>query len=209
MRSQVRAEKPNPIIFEDAVQRLNAVAMRRGTAAASSLPAALPMLGHTPAQPSSSAFFTGASTRGNSSNSTSSSCSPTSSYGKAGYDFGPLLPEHIVHVGDDRRNDVWGARDAGISAWLWGYDVRSWAEVADRVLLGSQVGNWGGGGRRGDGTLAQEDGNPCCTILGHEGYKVWGMNFRHVMAFCTGCVHSCSHVRTGAEKEWACWLTGC
>ncbi|EFJ39299.1 hypothetical protein VOLCADRAFT_84971 [Volvox carteri f. nagariensis] len=45
----------------------------------------------------------------------------------------------VVHVGDDRRNDCWGARDAGITAWLWGYDVRSWAEVADRVLLGSQV----------------------------------------------------------------------
>lgn len=144
--AEVRAEKPNPIIFEDAVQRLNAVAMRRGTAAASALHAALPMLSHNPAQPATSPFFSTSSTRvsSSSSNSTSSSCgpahgSPTSSYGKEGYDFGPLLPEQILHVGDDRRNDVWGARDAGISAWLWGYDVRSWAEVADRVLLGSQA----------------------------------------------------------------------
>lgn len=176
---QVRAEKPNPIIFEDAVQRLNAVAMRRGTAAASALHAALPMLSHNPAQPATSPFFSTSSTRvsSSSSNSTSSSCgpahgSPTSSYGKEGYDFGPLLPEQILHVGDDRRNDVWGARDAGISAWLWGYDVRSWAEVADRVLLGSQVGAWGSGGRRGGGALDQGDGNLCVTILnkvlGHE-----------------------------------------
>eukprot|EP00775_Hariotina_reticulata_P008237 gene8237-8427_t len=42
----------------------------------------------------------------------------------------------VVHVGDDRRNDVWGARDAGIAAWLWGVDVHSFDEVARRVLLG-------------------------------------------------------------------------
>ena len=32
------------------------------------------------------------------------------------------------------RNDVFGARDAGCYAWLWGVDVRSFAEVARRVL---------------------------------------------------------------------------
>ncbi|CAA6663534.1 unnamed protein product [Spirodela intermedia] len=31
-----------------------------------------------------------------------------------------VKPEDVVHVGDDRRNDVWGARDAGCDAWLWG-----------------------------------------------------------------------------------------
>eukprot|EP00877_Chromochloris_zofingiensis_P012316 jgi/Chrzof1/7338/Cz02g20060.t1 len=40
----------------------------------------------------------------------------------------------VIHVGDDRRNDVWGARDAGIAAWLWGQDVRSLDQVANRVL---------------------------------------------------------------------------
>lgn len=45
-------------------------------------------------------------------------------------------PEELVHVGDDRRNDIWGARDAGITAWLWGVDVASFDEVADKVLSG-------------------------------------------------------------------------
>lgn len=38
-------------------------------------------------------------------------------------------PEDAVHVGDDRRNDIWGARDAGCDAWLWGSDVHSFKEV--------------------------------------------------------------------------------
>eukprot|EP00882_Tetradesmus_deserticola_P006793 GHRQ01007152.1.p1 GENE.GHRQ01007152.1~~GHRQ01007152.1.p1 ORF type:complete len:293 (+),score=101.96 GHRQ01007152.1:173-1051(+) len=47
-----------------------------------------------------------------------------------------LRPGEVVHVGDDRRNDVWGARDAGVAAWLWGVDVHSFDQVARRVLLG-------------------------------------------------------------------------
>lgn len=42
-------------------------------------------------------------------------------------------PEDAVHVGDDRRNDIWGARDAGCDAWLWGSDVHSFKEVAKRI----------------------------------------------------------------------------
>ncbi|KAM0947820.1 putative N-acylneuraminate-9-phosphatase [Dioscorea sansibarensis] len=42
-------------------------------------------------------------------------------------------PEDTVHVGDDRRNDIWGARDAGCDAWLWGCDVHSFKEVAHRI----------------------------------------------------------------------------
>ncbi|KAK9922359.1 hypothetical protein M0R45_030826 [Rubus argutus] len=44
-----------------------------------------------------------------------------------------VKPEDAVHVGDDRRNDIWGARDAGCDAWLWGSDVHSFKEVAQRV----------------------------------------------------------------------------
>ncbi|CAA7400024.1 unnamed protein product [Spirodela intermedia] len=44
-----------------------------------------------------------------------------------------VKPEDVVHVGDDRRNDVWGARDAGCDAWLWGSDVHSFEEVARRI----------------------------------------------------------------------------
>lgn len=44
-----------------------------------------------------------------------------------------VTPEDAVHVGDDRRNDIWGARDAGCDAWLWGSDVHSFKEVAKRI----------------------------------------------------------------------------
>lgn len=37
-----------------------------------------------------------------------------------------------------RRNDVFGARDAGCFAWLYGLDVLSLDEVAERVLWGSE-----------------------------------------------------------------------
>lgn len=44
-------------------------------------------------------------------------------------EFLGVKPEDAVHVGDDRRNDVWGARDAGCDAWLWNSDVHSFKEV--------------------------------------------------------------------------------
>ncbi|XP_066381721.1 uncharacterized protein [Miscanthus floridulus] len=44
-----------------------------------------------------------------------------------------VKPEEAVHIGDDRRNDIWGARDAGCDAWLWGSDVYSFKEVAERI----------------------------------------------------------------------------
>lgn len=47
-----------------------------------------------------------------------------------------VAPEQLLHVGDDRRNDIWGARDAGITAWLWGVDVQSFEEVAEKVIAG-------------------------------------------------------------------------
>jgi FMN phosphatase YigB (HAD superfamily) len=51
-----------------------------------------------------------------------------------------VAPAECVHVGDDRRNDVWGGRDAGVTAWLWGYDVHTFEEVARRVLRMQQSG---------------------------------------------------------------------
>ncbi|GMH43370.1 hypothetical protein BSKO_11292 [Bryopsis sp. KO-2023] len=45
-----------------------------------------------------------------------------------------MEPWQVVHVGDDRRNDLWGARDAGIDVWLWGVDVKSYKDIADRIL---------------------------------------------------------------------------
>jgi FMN phosphatase YigB (HAD superfamily) len=46
-----------------------------------------------------------------------------------------VKPEDAVHVGDDRRNDIWGARDAGCDAWLWGSDVHSFKEVCWHLYL--------------------------------------------------------------------------
>jgi FMN phosphatase YigB (HAD superfamily) len=45
-----------------------------------------------------------------------------------------VKPEEAVHIGDDRRNDLWGARDAGCDAWLWGSDVYSFKEVSNYML---------------------------------------------------------------------------
>lgn len=39
----------------------------------------------------------------------------------------------VVHVGDDRRNDIWGARDAGCDASMWGEDVTSFQQVAEKI----------------------------------------------------------------------------
>ncbi|GFR52948.1 hypothetical protein Agub_g15610 [Astrephomene gubernaculifera] len=111
--AEVHAEKPNPVIFDTAVRTLSAAAVTRGTAAMSGCGSPL-----APAAAQAAAAQRG---------------------GAIATDFAPLFPEQVVHIGDDRRNDCWGARDAGLTAWHWGYDVRSWEEVADRVLLGSQV----------------------------------------------------------------------
>lgn len=47
-----------------------------------------------------------------------------------------VKPEEAIHVGDDRRNDVWGARDAGVTALLWGVDVHTFRELADKLMFG-------------------------------------------------------------------------
>ncbi len=48
-----------------------------------------------------------------------------------------IEPRECLHVGDDRRNDLWGARDAGCHALLWGSDVQNMTEVVDWVVHGS------------------------------------------------------------------------
>ncbi|KAL2249564.1 UNVERIFIED_CONTAM: hypothetical protein Sindi_2430100 [Sesamum indicum] len=48
-------------------------------------------------------------------------------------EFLEIQPEDAVHVGDDRRSNVRSARDAGCDAWLWGSDVKSFKEVAQRI----------------------------------------------------------------------------
>lgn len=46
-------------------------------------------------------------------------------------------PDHVIHVGDDRRNDIRGARDAGCFAWLWGDDVVSFNHIQKRIETGN------------------------------------------------------------------------
>ncbi|KAJ3683825.1 hypothetical protein LUZ60_014052 [Juncus effusus] len=46
-----------------------------------------------------------------------------------------VKPEEAVHVGDDRRNDIWGARDAGCDAWLWGSDIFSFKEGICEIMM--------------------------------------------------------------------------
>lgn len=48
-----------------------------------------------------------------------------------------VQPAEAVHVGDDRRNDLFGARRAGCYAWLWGQDVSSFADVEQRLSTGN------------------------------------------------------------------------
>jgi REG-2-like HAD superfamily hydrolase len=50
-----------------------------------------------------------------------------------------VRPEHVVHVGDDRRNDVQGARDAGCYAWLMGADVLTFDDVLERIRTGNLI----------------------------------------------------------------------
>ncbi|KAL3613934.1 hypothetical protein CASFOL_042008 [Castilleja foliolosa] len=59
-------------------------------------------------------------------------------------EFLGVQPEDAVHVGDDRRNDIWGARDAGCDAWLWGSDVNSFKENCSKNRRGgvSEVGSF-------------------------------------------------------------------
>nr|GMD22846.1 haloacid dehalogenase-like hydrolase domain-containing protein 3 [Ipomoea batatas] len=40
-----------------------------------------------------------------------------------------------VHVGDDPEADKEGANAAGIDCWLWGTDVKSFADIQSRVLI--------------------------------------------------------------------------
>ncbi|KAG2494248.1 hypothetical protein HYH03_007603 [Edaphochlamys debaryana] len=116
--AEVCAEKPNPVIFDAALRSLSAAAVARGTASA------LPFAAAAAASPAAAAAARAASA-------ICASLPPPR-------DFRPLAPEQVVHIGDDRRNDCWGARAAGMTAWLWGADVHSWGEVADRVLHGER-----------------------------------------------------------------------
>ncbi|CAI5984282.1 unnamed protein product [Closterium sp. NIES-65] len=49
-------------------------------------------------------------------------------------EIGVSSPGRAVHVGDDAVNDLQGAMDAGLHAWLWKQDVKSFDDITRRVL---------------------------------------------------------------------------
>ena len=57
-------------------------------------------------------------------------------------EFLGVEPEDAVHVGDDHRNDIWGARDVGCNAWLWGVDVHSFKEASLQSFFHIVVSLW-------------------------------------------------------------------
>uniref|UniRef100_A0A0E0EFK1 Haloacid dehalogenase-like hydrolase domain-containing protein 3 n=1 Tax=Oryza meridionalis TaxID=40149 RepID=A0A0E0EFK1_9ORYZ len=57
-------------------------------------------------------------------------------------EFLGVKPEEAVHIGDDRRNDLWGARDAGCDAWLWGSDVYSFKEKGSELRCKESFVRW-------------------------------------------------------------------
>ncbi|KAJ9509937.1 hypothetical protein QJQ45_011466 [Haematococcus lacustris] len=55
----------------------------------------------------------------------------------------PYPPLPCADLGPERRrDDVWGARDAGLHAWLWGEEVCSFAQLSHRVLHGRRDTIW-------------------------------------------------------------------
>lgn len=48
-----------------------------------------------------------------------------------------LSPNLRVPSPPPRRNDLYGARDSGCFAWLWGQDVCSFADVEQRLETGN------------------------------------------------------------------------
>ncbi|KAH7683889.1 HAD hydrolase subfamily IA protein [Dioscorea alata] len=54
---------------------------------------------------------------------------------KAALDQIAVEAAKAVHVGDDERADKNGANAIGIDCWLWGSDVKTFANVCERILV--------------------------------------------------------------------------
>ncbi|XP_077224313.1 haloacid dehalogenase-like hydrolase (HAD) superfamily protein [Tasmannia lanceolata] len=54
---------------------------------------------------------------------------------KAALDQIGVEAEKVVHVGDDHKADKMGANAVGIDCWLWGSDVKTFAEIRNRILI--------------------------------------------------------------------------
>jgi FMN phosphatase YigB (HAD superfamily) len=47
--------------------------------------------------------------------------------------------QFTVHVGESRKNDIVGARFAGLEAWQYGRDVHSFSDIVSRILSANGV----------------------------------------------------------------------
>ncbi|KAJ0988324.1 hypothetical protein J5N97_006680 [Dioscorea zingiberensis] len=54
---------------------------------------------------------------------------------KAALDQIGMEAAKAVHVGDDEKADKNGANGIGIDCWLWGSDVKTFANICDRMLI--------------------------------------------------------------------------
>ncbi|CAA6665161.1 unnamed protein product [Spirodela intermedia] len=59
---------------------------------------------------------------------------PDSRIFEAALDQLGVQASEAVHVGDDEKADKIGANAIGIDCWLWGSEVRTFAEIRDRIL---------------------------------------------------------------------------
>ncbi|KAG9451268.1 hypothetical protein H6P81_011233 [Aristolochia fimbriata] len=46
-----------------------------------------------------------------------------------------VAANRAVHIGDDEKADKMGANAVGIDCWLWGSDVKTFAEIEHRILV--------------------------------------------------------------------------
>ncbi|GMI99901.1 hypothetical protein like AT1G14310 [Hibiscus trionum] len=54
---------------------------------------------------------------------------------KAALDQIDMEADKVVHVGDDLKADKVGANAVGIDCWLWGKDVKTFAEIQKSILI--------------------------------------------------------------------------
>ncbi|WOK92786.1 haloacid dehalogenase-like hydrolase domain-containing protein 3 [Canna indica] len=65
---------------------------------------------------------------------------PSAEIFQAALDQIDVVSSRAIHVGDDEKADKNGANAIGIGCWLWGVDVKSFAEIRTRTLTPDSVG---------------------------------------------------------------------
>ncbi|CAD5168671.1 unnamed protein product [Musa acuminata subsp. malaccensis] len=60
---------------------------------------------------------------------------PAAEIFRAALDQIGVQSSRVIHVGDDEKADKHGANAIGIHCWLWGSDVKSFAEISNGILI--------------------------------------------------------------------------